>query len=377
MNDNFGHNACVVNMVGLNTKRQQHEKTPTQRNQDGSGQFFQQDHSNQALITSSLNGNSNHDVVSIPQGKQQEAQKALNAQTELVEEVRRLRQELNDMKAQSQSESGNANRRPNSKNSVRQRNENSVINSPRNRKQRIGSTSSSQEIQGIETETDNLFQPPRLTNVMSQQVLNGQQTKTQRFEGQKSGLALNTGLNYRQNLTTKRDIEPTEGRMISIASNQGYVTNNATTRAITPVPKINQEMTLQEFYQNPILQKFKPGNVLNVEQVQHKKSNAWWWQQNQLQVNQSYVQQEIPHIFMQPTANLSNIQENASQANVQQRTNQIPQQQRKASVCSNQGYNSGIPQKGMPQNVHFGPTKMTQYMSPVQSPNYRTQGVFF
>jgi hypothetical protein len=47
------------------------KKTRTQRNQDGSGQFFQQDNSNQALITSSPNGNSNHDVVSIPQGKPQ------------------------------------------------------------------------------------------------------------------------------------------------------------------------------------------------------------------------------------------------------------------------------------------------------------------
>jgi hypothetical protein len=58
--------------------------------------------------------------------------------------------------------------------------------------------------------------------------------------------------------------------------------------------------------------------------------------------------------------------------------NQIPQQQRQASVCSNQGYNSGIPQgKMMPQNVHFEPLERMQYMSPVQSPNYRTQGVFF
>jgi hypothetical protein len=38
---------------------------------------------------------------------------------------------------------------------------------------------------------------------MSQPVLNVQQTKTQRFEGQNSGSALNTGLNYRQNVTTK------------------------------------------------------------------------------------------------------------------------------------------------------------------------------
>jgi hypothetical protein len=111
----------------------------------------------------------------------------------MAEEMKRMRQELDEVKAHSQSESKKANRRPNSKNSVRQRNENSVINSPRNRKQRIGSTSSSQEIQGIETETDNLFQPPRRINVMSQPVLNVQQTKTQRSEGQNAGLTLTTG----------------------------------------------------------------------------------------------------------------------------------------------------------------------------------------
>jgi hypothetical protein len=179
---------------------------------------------------------------------QDEARKALEQQTQMAEEMKRMRQELNEVKAQSQNESRNANRRPNSKNSVRQRNENSVINSQRNRQQKFGSTSSSQEIHGIETETDNLFQPLRRMNVMSQPVSNVQPTKVQRVEGQNSGLALNTGLNYRQNSTTKpalnaqvndsllranqvmpkvnqgrtsmRDIEPKEGRIISIASNQ-------------------------------------------------------------------------------------------------------------------------------------------------------------
>jgi hypothetical protein len=166
-----------------------------------------------------------------------------------------------------------------------------------------------------------------------------------------------------------RDIEPKEGRIISIAINQGYVTNKGTARAITPVPLTNQEMTLQELNQNPILQNFKPGNVSNVGQ----QSNPWWWQQTP-QVDQQNVQQEIPQEFVRPKANLPNIQENVSQAFVQQRMNQIPQQQRQASVCSNQGYNPGIPQgKMMPQNVHFEPFERMQYMSPVQSPNYRTQ----